>query len=533
MPIFQAQNLGFQLPTGETLFHSVTVSMTAQRVGLVGDNGVGKSVLAGLLTGQLTPSQGSVCCKSAMGVYDQQASHLITNNVTIAEALGVATILDALARIAAGECASGLFDTVGEQWDLPAQLTRQLAALGLPDDPHTTCATLSGGQLAKLRLWQLFQSNYRLLILDEPSNHLDCLARRWLQGQIMSTKAAVLVISHDRKLLQNMEEIWELNESGVQVYGGNYVHYAQQKALSEQALGRQIEAVKKQQKQLQEQAQRSVEKARKRAVQGQKLRGSQAKCLLDKQKDRATAAAASRTKNSEGRQKQLQQKADKLLAEQTISQQQAIYLSATSAGNKKVITLLNGVLAYGCSQRINLQVGERDKLHLVGDNGSGKSTLLKTLMGQLALRAGELQIHTRLCYLDQHFSLVNPAMSLLENLLTQCPDLTGSEARTLLAGIGFRRDNVFKRAGVLSGGEKMKLAMLIVSHQPEQPFLLLDEPDNHLDINASSMLASALGEYQGGFILISHDEVFAKEAGCHRNYTLLTTKMTPVSPVCV
>lgn len=513
MPILQAHNLSYQLPAGDTLFHSVSVSMSCNRVGLVGHNGAGKSLLATILTGERMPAGGTVVCNADTGVFCQQPSHLLASEATIAEFLGVAPVLDALSRITKGECTDYLFESVGEQWDLPAQLARELTALGLPSDPQTPCATLSGGQLAILRLWQLFKGQHTLLILDEPSNHLDRRARRWLQAQIQSTAAAVLLISHDRELLQGMEEIWELNQTGITVYGGNYAHYAAQKQLKEQALNRQIETLHKQQKQVQQQAQRSLEKAAQWAAQGQKLRGSQAKCLLDKQKDRATASAASRNKNIESRQKQLQQRASQLQSAQCLTQKQAIHLSSANAGNKKAISLLNGVLAFGSSQPVNLQVGEGDKLHLQGGNGSGKSTLLKTLTGRLPLQAGELHVNTPLCYLDQHFSSVLPTLSLLDNLLQQCPELSESDARTLLAGIGFRRDSVFNPAETLSGGEKMKLAMLIVSHQPQQPFLLLDEPDNHLDLNAKILLAAALNRYQGGFILISHDTAFADEAG--------------------
>ena len=520
MPILQAHNLSYQLPAGDTLFHSVSVSMSCNRVGLVGRNGAGKSLLAAILTGERKPFGGMVNCDADIGIFRQQPSHLLASEATIAEFLGVAPVLDALSRITKGECTDYLFESVGEQWDLPAQLARELTALGLPSDPQAPCATLSGGQLAVLRLWQLFKGQHALLILDEPSNHLDRRARRWLQAQIQSTAAAVLLISHDRELLQGMAEIWELNQTGITVYGGNYAHYAAQKQLKEQALNRQIETLHKQQKQVQQQAQRSLEKAAQRASQGQKLRGSQAKCLLDKQKDRATASATSRNKNIESRQKQLQQRASQLQSAQCLTQKQAIHLSTANAGNKKAITLLNGVLVFGSSQPVNLQVGEGDKLHLQGGNGSGKSTLLKTLTGRLPLQAGELHVNTPLCYLDQHFSSVLPTLSLLDNLLQQCPALSESDARTLLAGIGFRRDSVFNPAETISGGEKMKLAMLIVSHQPQQPFLLLDEPDNHLDLNAKILLAAALNRYQGGFILISHDTAFADEAGVKSAYQL-------------
>lgn len=520
MPILQAHNLSYQLPAGDTLFHSVSLSMSSRRVGLVGNNGAGKSLLATILSGERMPSGGTVTCHADIGVFRQQPSHLLRSDATIAKMLGVAPVIDALLRITAGECGDNLFETVGEQWDLPAQLASQLKALGLPDDLQTRCATLSGGQLKILQLWQLFQADHSLLILDEPSNHLDRRARSWLQAQIQSTAAAVLLISHDRELLQGVAEIWELNRSGLTVYGGNYVHYANQKRLHEQALNRQIETLQKQQKQMQQQTQRNLEKAAQRAAQGQKLRGSQAKCLLDKQKDRATAGASSRNKNTQARLKLLQQKADTLLADKAYHQQQAIYLRSEQANNKLAISVREGRLAYGVTQPVTLKVAAKHKVHLQGNNGSGKSTLLKTLIGEYSLKAGELFINTGLYYLDQHFSVLEPARSLLDNLLLKCRGLSETDARTLLAGIGFRRDAVFNPADNLSGGEKMKLAMLIVSHQPEQPFLLLDEPDNHLDLSAKIMLADGLKRYKAGYILISHDVKFAAEAGCMYHYAL-------------
>ena len=122
----------------------------------------------------------------------------------------------------------------------------------------------------------------------------------------------------------------------------------------------------------------------------------------------------------------------------------------------------------------------------------------------------ELQINTPLYCLGQHFGVIREDLSLLDNLVTLCRGLKESDARTLLAGVGFSRDNVFRLGHMLSGGEKMKLAMLIVSHQQAKPFLLLDEPDNHLDLESKLMLAQALNQYPGGFILVSHDEDFVR-----------------------
>lgn len=142
---------------------------------------------------------------------------------------------------------------------------------------------------------------------------------------------------------------------------------------------------------------------------------------------------------------------------------QKLYLTDNPNRSRKVLSIQEGILPFGNSTPITLQIFANDKVHLKGKNGCGKSTLLKTLLGELSLQSGELKVNTPLYYLDQHFGAVNPNLSLLENVMESCQEMTESEARTLLAGIGFRRDAVFRLGRLLSGGEKMKLAMLIVS----------------------------------------------------------------------
>lgn len=200
--------------------------------------------------------------------------------------------------------------------------------------------------------------------------------------------------------------------------------------------------------------------------------------------------------------------------------QQKIYLEQGEASRAKRLNIVSGILPFGSREAINLILEGNSRLHLCGGNGSGKSTLLKVLLGDICLESGELKINHPVCYLDQHFGLINESLSILDNLMEHCSGIIESDARTLLAGIGFRRDTVYRQASLLSGGEKMKLAMLIASHQPQSPILLLDEPDNHLDLDSKQVLAEALRSYQGAFILVSHDDDFVKESGATQRYTL-------------
>lgn len=522
MPILQAYNICHQFDNGDILFQQLSCAMTLPRVGLVGNNGVGKSVLAAILSGQQMPTSGTLNLPKSLAIYRQQPVQLLSSGLSVAQFLGKDQVLAALEQIAAGDYAEQTFDVVGEQWDLLERLTEQLRDLGLPPTPDFPCFRLSGGQLATLQLWQLFDSEAQLLILDEPSNHLDVHAKQWLLESMRAFNGAILLISHDRELLREMQEIWELSELGLQIFGGNYDMYAARQHTERQALARQLATVDKQKQQLAAQTQRSREKAQQRAAQGNKIRkeGGQPKILLDGKKDKASARTANQHKNVQLRQTHLQQKAQALKAREVPLKRQAFYLADSQSCSRNVISICNAVLPFGSQQPLTLQIAADDKVHLTGKNGCGKSTLLKILQGQLSFKAGELQLNTPLYYLDQHFSVIQPEMSILDNLMQCCQGMLITDARILLAGIGLRRDSVFCPAIRLSGGELMKLAMLIASHQAAQPFLLLDEPDNHLDLEAKILLAQALFNYRGGFILISHDTDFARAAGCQRQLAL-------------
>lgn len=514
MPVLQAINLHYQFENGETLFRNLSVSMTQKRVGLVGRNGVGKSILALLLTKQLEPTGGSVQLNTSVAMYQQiNQEHILQQ--TVADFLDVKDTLYAIEQIEQGDCDPKWFECVGDRWDLRAELSCLLQQLQLPDSINLECKQLSGGQLSRLQLWKLFNSGAGLLVLDEPSNHLDSDGKQWLIEQIQSFSGHILLISHDRLLLREVEQIWELSSLGLTQYGGNFDFYTEEKRKESDAVARQLSSVKQQQKHLDKQAQKNKERAEQRAAAGKKLRkeGSQAKILMDAMSNRASASASGRAKNEAHRQQQLQQKSRQLESRQEQLKAQKLKLSSEAKGNQTLVSLINAELPYGSMKPINLTITGNSKLHLVGANGSGKSTLLKVLRGDLELKAGEVRINTAVFYLDQHFNVLQAHSSVLDNILNLCRGMSETKARTLLAGIGLRKDKVYQLVNRLSGGEKMKLAMLIASNQPQQPLLLLDEPDNHLDIDSKDMLSDALLNYDGALILVSHDESFVKRCG--------------------
>ncbi|SKA70334.1 ATP-binding cassette domain-containing protein [Enterovibrio nigricans] len=230
-------------------------------------------------------------------------------------------------------------------------------------------------------------------------------------------------------------------------------------------------------------------------------------------KSAAGAAASKRLNNENTRRDSLQKKAQSLNEKAEQVKTQTFNVTTMEAKGGRLFSILNGKLPFGTESPVTMFMKPNQRMHLQGSNGSGKSTLLKVLKGEISLLGGELHLNMPIFYLDQHVSLLNNVLPMLECLRHFCPHMKEMDARTLLAGIGFRRDSVFRQVGALSGGEKMKLAILIISHQDKMPLLLLDEPDNHLDISSKILLAETLKHYQGAMILVSHDQSFVEDCG--------------------
>lgn len=513
--LIQANNVGYQFSDGGILFSSISCSLSNRRTGLVGRNGCGKSLLAELLSGQRQPTSGTVTINTTLSYYSQLTSQWLESDQTIAQMLKLDKVLAALDRIEQGDCAAHLFDDVAERWDLKQQLGELLGKLGLPLDFDLPLRHLSGGQLARLQLWQLFESDSELLVLDEPSNHLDYQAKQWLVDKMRSWQGAILLISHDRTLLREMSTIWALNGGELRQYGGHYDDYLSQKTTHQQALDRQMNVVKTQLRRTKLEQQKNQEKADKRAAQGNKVRkqGGQPKILLNAMRNSAQASAANRATNQRGQSERLNQRLDALQAQQQEQQVIKMRLKAPQLTAKPLLNIINFTVPFSQCYPLNAQLSSGDKMWLMGHNGCGKSTLLQLINRQ---NMPELRCNCAVFYLDQHFSLLQPEHSLLDNLVHYCSHLNQGEARTLLAGIGFRRDEVHRLSGSLSGGEKMKLAMTIVGHQADSPLLLLDEPDNHLDLHSKQVLSQALKEYPAALILVSHDQEFVAEIGINR-----------------
>ncbi|WP_434361608.1 ATP-binding cassette domain-containing protein [Parasalinivibrio latis] len=531
MSCLYAHNLSVSFADGQSLFTGISFSLSKPITALIGDNGSGKSLLAKFLAGKDPGTDcsvgGSVSVSEPVCYLPQINEDMLhSSSCSIADYLGYSAKIEALARIASGSVKEEDFELVGNDWLIEEQLKSQLKQLCLPENYALPCSCLSGGQLARLQLFRIFRDAEGLLILDEPSNHLDAAGKQWLLEQMVSFAGHILIVSHDRELLTHVDEIMVLGNGNLSVYGGNYKTYAEQFAFEQAAKVRQLEHAVKSEKKLVRNHQDNESKAATRIKQGRKLSlsGSQSPILMGAMKRAAQGSAGARKAKFEKKRNEIQDKISDLKAKLPEDAQLKLTLGKVEKRINRILDI-NGLElpfppATDSKAKISFSLDYGDKLHLKGPNGCGKSSLLKTIAGIHQQYSGEIICRDRVCYLDQHFSLLSHQDSALDNLLRLCPKQSKTDLRTLLAGIGLKGERAFQSLNTLSGGEKMKVAMLAVSHQGSDSLLLLDEPDNHLDMKSKKHLSGLLSAYPGPFILVSHDSFFVDDSGITKELCL-------------
>jgi ATPase subunit of ABC transporter with duplicated ATPase domains len=501
------------------LFHDLAASLEEGVTALVGPNGRGKSVLLKLLAGELAPTTGDIQWHRPHYRVDQ-LQRLPAGRV--ADALGVTHLHDTFARIARGDAEPADLDRVAALWHLPAQWQQQLADAGLNTDMERAVDTLSGGEQSRLALCAAFLRRNHYLLLDEPSNHMDAAGRRWLLERLKAHPGGALVASHDRTLLRGADAVLELRADGLRRHG-SYEALQNWREREAAALEQRIDDAEKQRRRLREERQAAAERAARRRRQGEKQRrsGSQSKMLLDK--------GAERAENRGGRNRIAHAQREARVAAQLQrdrAQREALptqRLPLAGDGHGAAVRLhLEAVTLPGSAHAplsLTLRAGERWRVH--GPNGCGKTTLLRIMAGRLAPESGNCRRHGSCVYLDQDFRLLDPASSAVDNLRRLHPEAADADWRTRLAGLRLPGDEALLPLAALSGGERLKVALLAVTGGAEPPAtLLLDEPDNHLDLDSRELLEAALQNYSGTLVVVSHDEDFVARIGVTHTLTL-------------
>ncbi len=509
------------------IFKELSLALSSEKTGLIGKNGVGKSTLLKLIIGELQPHTGSIETSGTLA-YCPQETHFFANN-TIAEMLGISEKMQAIARVLAGSLDENDFSIIGDDWNIEENAVQQLNLFGLSYlDIARQVHSLSGGEKTRLCLARAFLLNPDFIILDEPTNNLDITSRQFLYEAIAAWKNGLLVVSHDRELLNLMEQIIEITSLGVTTYGGNYDHFVQQKKLMQDAAERELSDATKSMSKTKSSVQTNYEKHEKKKSYGRKLflSGSIDKMAAGSKKGRSEKTQQRHSKLHETLLKNSEEKIKSAKEKIEISHEIKIDLPMTSVPNGKIILEIEN-LNFGYDnktiiQDFNLKISGPERVALAGKNGSGKTTLIKLIQHELTPLNGTIYLGTsRISYLDQTVSLLDPELSIFENYLRLNPDTQHTEAHAALAQFIFRNTAALKRVKELSGGEKLRaqLACVLTSKLPPQ-LLILDEPTNHLDLNSVLSIESALNQYKGTLIVISHDQTFLKNIDVTRVYSL-------------
>ncbi|SAJ32703.1 ABC transporter ATP-binding protein [Enterobacter cloacae] len=507
--------VSFQLPDGSLLFSDLDETFDTRHTGLVGRNGVGKSLLARLLAGHLQPSSGSVRRQGRVRYLAQQLDP--ADYPTVADLAGVRPWLEALARIEAGSLDDADYECLGERWDIRQRLADALAAEGLGHlRADTPSERLSGGECMRVALLGAFLDDADFLILDEPSNPLDGPARALLRARLAAWDGGLLLVSHDRELLEGMQRIVELSTLGLRSYGGGYSFYAQLREEAREAAERRLDRHRLERKRqtlaMREQQQRQERRQASGRREGKTA--NQAKILLGGFRERSEVSAGKLRNAHQAERERLDREVREAARE--VEEASPLLLDspdAELAAQRRIVELKGVVLPHlrGPLREIDLLLSGPRRLALVGPNGSGKSTLLRLLAGQRAPLAGTCAVTVGAAYLDQRLSVLDHGRGVLEQLLEVNRSRGESWLRTRLAQLGLPAERLAQPCATLSGGERLKaaLALVLYADRPAQ-LLLLDEPDNHLDLAARQALESMLGQYRGALLVVSHDPVFLR-----------------------
>jgi ATPase subunit of ABC transporter with duplicated ATPase domains len=497
--------LSFHWPDGTPVLDHLDATFETARTGLVGLNGSGKSTLLRLIAGELRPTGGSVTTAGDVAYLPQQLPLRV--EWTVADLLGVGPRLAALTAITAGDTSVDAFTALDDDWDVADRACAALARFGLPSDRAAldrTVGTLSGGEAVLVGVAGLQLRRAAITLLDEPTNNLDRASRARLYEAVSTWPGVLIVVSHDRALLDRAERIADLRDGSIRTFGGAFTAYEQQldaELATARRLVRAAEGVVERERR--QHSETSTKLARRQRY------GRTAQ--LEKRVPKIVAHARQRTaQESAGRYR--------ILQEQRLAAARAALVEAEHAvrdDDRVRIDLPATAVPAGRTilEVAGLGVRGPERVALLGPNGSGKTTLLRAIVADPARFGCAVPVS----YLPQRLDELDPAATVLDNVRSAAPDATPNEIRAGLARFLVRGDRVERAAATLSGGERFRvsLARLLLAAPPPQLFLL-DEPTNNLDLASIEQLGQALLAYRGALIVASHDQRFLDEIGITR-----------------
>ncbi|MFC7522891.1 ABC-F family ATP-binding cassette domain-containing protein [Parapedobacter sp. GCM10030251] len=538
------ENIAYLLPHKDLLFNNVHLSVRkTEKVALIGNNGVGKSTLLKIIAGELQPSEGQRQVDSTPYYVPQLFGQW--NHLTVAQALGVAEKINALHEILGGHVTEDNLSALDDDWAIEDRCTEALGKWQLTDlDVSQRLATLSGGQKTKVFLAGISIHQPHLILLDEPSNHLDTAGRDLLYEFVESTSRTMVTVSHDRTLLNLLNTVCELDRQGITTYGGNYDFYATQKQLANQALHHDILAKERTLRKAKEKERQTQERQQRLDARGKKKqeKAGVARIMMNTLRNGAEKSTAKvksvHADKISGISKELHDLRKELPGVDQMKfdfdnselHRGKLLFSAIGINFSYKETLPNEPLLW--KENLTFQITSGERIALNGDNGSGKTTLIKMLLGDLEPQTGTLQRAAthRAVYIDQDYSLIDNRLAVYEQAQSfNTTALQEHEIKLRLNRFLFTRDEWDKPCSALSGGERMRLMLCCLTIGSQSPdIIVLDEPTNNLDIQNAEILTAAINEYQGTLIVVSHDDYFLQQIHIERTLTLARYADIPI-----
>ncbi|WP_318215363.1 ABC-F family ATP-binding cassette domain-containing protein [Streptomyces sp. SCL15-6] len=515
--------LSFAWADGTSVFEGLDTAFGPGRTGLVGVNGSGKSTLLKLIAGQLVPTDGAVRVAGEVGHLPQNVT--LDTGLRVDEALGIAAQRAALHAIEAGDVAEEHFETVGDDWDVEERALATLGELGLGHVAlDRTIGEVSGGESVLLRLAALLLRRPDVLLLDEPTNNLDLYARRRLYAAVASWPGVMIVVSHDRELLDLVDQIADLRSGGITRYGGNFSAYEEALAVEQEAAERMVRVAEADlRKQKRELSDAHVVLARRKRY-GQKMYDTkrEPRAVMKLRKRTAQESAGKYRIMHEEKLAEAKERLDDAVEAVRDDDEIRVDLPYTAVPpGRSVLTLRDLELVHGARVAGGLDLHGPERIALTGRNGAGKTTLLRTIAGELEPVSGEATAHVPLRFLPQRLDVLDESLTVAENVARFSPGVTNNRIRARLARFLFRGARADQQAATLSGGERFRatLAALMLA-EPAPQLLLLDEPTNNLDMASVRQLTTALESYEGALIVASHDMPFLDSIGITRRLLL-------------
>jgi ATPase subunit of ABC transporter with duplicated ATPase domains len=522
-------SLSFAWPDDTPLFTDLAFTLGDGRTGLVAPNGAGKSTLLKLIAGEHTPNAGTVTVDGTVGYLPQTLPFV--GDRTVADVLGVAPVLAALEALAAGDASDDVFTAIGDDWDIEERTRAQLDRLGLGDITfERRLGSLSGGEVVSLGLAAQLLKRPDVLLLDEPTNNLDADARHRFYDALDDYAGCLLLVSHDRVLLDRMDRIADLYRGEMLFYGGNFSMYQQtvqqKQQLAEANLRNAAQQLKREKQQRQEARERA---ARRSSTAARNVKDAGLPKIIAGAMKRSAQESAGRSDDVHAKRVN-QARAQLDDAERALRDDDTIVLDLPDTNVPAGRTVFRGegiqVSRGGrklfADNGIDLTIRGPERIALTGPNGAGKSTLLRIIGGDLQPDAGTLhRADGRIAYLSQRLDVLDADRTVAQSLAAFAPSLTHTRRMHVLAQFLFSGSRIHLPVAALSGGERLRATLACVLYaEPAPQLLLLDEPTNNLDLVSVGQLEAALNAYEGAFVVVSHDERFLAEVAVERRLAL-------------